>query len=92
VRSNDFKKFLKAWTDEAIKANGGIDNVREMHHSMDMARFLTGWVCGSVYAYMPQCRRNWEDTPSNDPHYTLEEVRRISDYVRLTIETESTTA
>jgi hypothetical protein len=92
MRTEDFKKFLRSWTSEAIKANGGIEAVREMHRSMDMVRFLTGWVCGRVYAYMPECRRNWEDTVSRDQNYTLEEVRRVADYVRLAIETESTTS
>lgn len=87
-----FKKFLAPFVENAVRDIGGLDKVREMHTQMSMTSFISGWVCGTVIGV--RCIHSWRDpsTVGEITSLTQEEIRRIFDFVRLRLESESTTS
>jgi predicted protein tyrosine phosphatase len=99
MNNDKFKAFLGPIVEHTIKDLGGIDKVREMHAMVSMTSFVTGYVCGTVVWTQQNLLRirPWNDVAddrANAPTITLtqEEIRRTFDFVRLRLESESTTS
>lgn len=95
MNNERFKEFIAPIVDHVIGFLGGVDEVREMHTMVSMTPFVSGWVCGTILC-MPDFTKQfvkWRGLTG--PHklgFTLEEIRRIHDFVRLRLESESTTS
>lgn len=90
-----FKKFIDRHLDAAIVSLGGMVKVREMHAQMPMTPFVAGYIVGAVCTNANEfvVRAKWRDDPTSVlVAMTMEEIRRVFDYVRLRLETESTTS
>lgn len=94
--NNDvFKKFIDKHTETALASLGGLAKVREMHTQMPMTPFVAGYVVGAICtnARDSVVRAKWRDDPTSVlVAMTQEEIRRVFDYVRVRLETESTTS
>ena len=83
----NFKREVRPCIEVAIRANGGIDRIREMQRAMPaIIDFIAGWVAGSLRPV------RGDHMLVEHQHYNQEELRRIYDLVRLRIEAESSTS
>lgn len=83
------KEFVKITMTDIARVFGGLDKVRAMNQSINMTQFFAGWICGLVHS-IPGLRYLWAEPGVADVPLTQEEIRRVTDYVRLLIETDST--
>jgi hypothetical protein len=93
--NNDlFKEFIKPHFQDVVIMLGGITVLREQYNMMPAIHpFLAGFVCGFAI-----CRGSLQAAPWREPadralgQFTQEETRRVFDYIRLQLETESATS
>lgn len=89
MNSEKLKQYVSVTVNDVSSYLGGIEKVREMHRSMNMVQFISGWLCGLVVT-VPGLTMLWREGERSAVALTQEEIRRITDYVRLVIDTGST--
>jgi hypothetical protein len=88
MNSDIFKKFLSAHVERAVVELGGLARVREIPHA---EAIILGWICCCIHN-TPSLAREWRNDDSPLGGILPSELRRAQDYIRLRIETESSTA
>jgi len=88
MNSDIFKKFLARHVDRAIEELGGLERVRAIPH---VEAIVLGWVCCCIYT-SPAYERTWRNDDDPAGGFLPGELRRAQDYIRLRIETQSTTS
>lgn len=90
-----FKQFVSRFLDAAVDLLGGVAKVRELHETVPA--FVAGYVCGMIDHAQRGIIAYWRDddgerSPPGFHKLTQEEIRRVHDFIRLRLETESTTS
>lgn len=86
-----FKKVIKLYVDDAIEDLGGIDKVRAQHEQWSMVSFIAGYVVASVNREDNDAAI-WRDPVTVFDKLNQEEIRRVFDFVRLRLESDSATS